>query len=222
MTSNNAVFIRWQREWDFSSHTQFTTESCDSLVVISVIQPKALISVHWLNVLDKIKSLAIMIKHPPTLDYNQPKWDIFDSCYLLYLGSITDSAGGCLKNTHTRIAAAAAAMFQALLWPLWGHCDIKLATKLQIYTTTVITTLLFGHETQALRKAELKIRLMISVLLVPVSCSISTGRTRSEDIWSRMQQLPRSAQLSLSGHITKNWRWTNSEARIPKNTATRH
>lgn len=124
---------------------------------------------------NKTKCLTTTIKQTPALDYNQlsPRWDIELITAVEYLGSVTDNAGGCSKYVAVHIATDAA-KFWALLLPLWGCHDIKVAMKLQIYRTIVKQALFHGSDTWALKKAE------EHQTDVSVSCFISTVRTRSE------------------------------------------
>lgn len=67
-------------------------------------------------------------------------------------------------------------MFQALWWPPWRHHDIKFATKVRIYRTTVTSVLSYSSETGVLRMAE-EHQMVFDIFL---SCFMLNGRTRSE------------------------------------------
>lgn len=96
---------------------------------------------------DKTKSLAITIKQPPVPDYNQLSitlsgWDIEQMATVKHFSSAIDHTRGCMKVDACRgcmkghLCSSSFCLVLVLQQPLGGHCDIRLARKLQLYRTS--------------------------------------------------------------------------------------
>ena len=70
----------------------------------------------------------------------------------IYLGSEVNSSGYCLSDVRRRIGIASSVMSQ--LDRTWKQARLSLATKLRIYQSCVMSTLLYGSECWCLLKKE--------------------------------------------------------------------
>ncbi len=71
-----------------------------------------------------------------------------------YLGSIQSSSSNSRPEYIRRIGLAASAMKR--LYCIWNHSNLSIATKLRIYSTCVLSILLYGAETWTLTQADWK------------------------------------------------------------------
>jgi hypothetical protein len=69
-----------------------------------------------------------------------------------YLGSILDTSGRCRPDMLCRIGLAASHMNS--LARVWSQRKLSLATKLRIYNSCIVSTLLYGSETWTLLAAD--------------------------------------------------------------------
>ena len=77
--------------------------------------------------------------------------DLEDVKSFTYLGSIITESGGTEEDVKCRIRKARLA-FNTLI-PVWNASSISTKTKLRIFTTNVIATLLYGSETSKVTQA---------------------------------------------------------------------
>jgi len=77
--------------------------------------------------------------------------DLEDFKSFTYLGSIITESGGTEEDVKSRIGKARLAF--NTLRPVWNASPISTKTKLRIFTTNVIATLLYGSETWKVTQA---------------------------------------------------------------------
>ncbi|XP_063594887.1 uncharacterized protein LOC134771856 [Penaeus indicus] len=104
-----------------------------------------------------------------------------------YLGSVVDNDGSLDKKINSRICKASQALGPLKIHILSQH-SIKLSTKLQIYITIVLTSLLYGCETWTLYRHHLKLLEKIHIKGLKSILGIR-GRTESQTISKSLSQL---------------------------------
>jgi len=87
------------------------------------------------------------ITRPFTIQ-NEPIKDVSN---FTYLGSITSTSGGTEKDFRSRIGKARHIF--TTLKPIWNNKNMCLPTKLKLFNSNVIATLLYGSETWRHTKA---------------------------------------------------------------------
>ena len=133
----------------------------------------------------------------------------------VYLGSKISKQIAASDEVTSRIGKAAAA-FGKLRRPLWSRKEISVKTKLRVYKTVVVPTLLYGCESWTLLATDIsrleafQSRCLRNIL--GLSC-----RTRTVDVYAKCSDMLnikdqiKSARLRWMGHVSR-----MTECRLPK------
>ena len=151
---------------------------------------------------------------PPTILIEGKKLKAVE--HFKYLGSLISNDASVDAEITARIAKATAA-FGRLTKRLWKNRDIRLNTKISVYRSVVLTSLLFGCETWTLKKIHLA-RLekfhqttLRKIAKIKWFHKVTNYEVLSRGKINRKQSMIEGAQLRWIGHVTR-----MSNDRIPK------
>ena len=113
--------------------------------------------------------------------------DLEDVKSFTYLGSIITESGGTEEDVKSRIGKARLAF--NTLRPVWNASSISTKTKLRIFTTNVIATLLYGSETWKVTYAlSNKLQSFVNKSLRKILRIHWPEKISNKELWSRTGQ----------------------------------
>ena len=118
-----------------------------------------------------------------------------------YLGSIISKIGNTCADIKERISKTRHAFM--LLRPVWHTTSVSLKTKLSIFSSNVISVLLYGSETWRLTAMLInKIQVFVYKCLRGILSIRWPEKIRNEDLWQQTGQEPIEAEIKK-----RSWRW---------------
>jgi Reverse transcriptase (RNA-dependent DNA polymerase)/Endonuclease/Exonuclease/phosphatase family len=138
--------------------------------------------------------------------------EVEDFCYL---GSVIANNGSCDKEIRVRLGKANATFGR--LNTVWRDKGLSISTKTRLYRALVLTTLLYGAETWAMTKANLKKleaahhRWMRKILGVTWKDKIKNEDIRKRTLMEKLEDILKKTRMRWLGHIHR-----SNEERIVK------
>ena len=133
-----------------------------------------------------------------------------------YLGSCTNSSATLDNELSLRIAKASSA-FGRLRHRLWKDRGIKLQTKISVYLSIIIPTLLYASETWTLYRKHINLldafhmRCLRSILGVSLKDKLTNNEILSKCSCTGIESMLMKSQLRWLGHVVR-----MDDERIPK------
>jgi len=144
------------------------------------------------------------ITRPFTIQ-NEPKEDVSN---FNYLGSITSISGGTEEDIRSRIGKARHVF--TTLRPIWKNKNIRLPTKLKLFNSNVISTLLYESDIWRHTKAlDEKLKVFVNTWLRQILQIRWPETISNQDLWRTTRQVPiteniKKRKLRWIGHTLRN------------------
>ena len=141
--------------------------------------------------------------------------DLEDVKSFTYLGSIITESGGTEEDVKCRIGKARLAF--NTLRPVWNASSISTKTKLRIFTTNVIATLLYGSETLKVTQAlSNKLQSFVNKCLRKILRIHWPEKISNKVLWSRARQEHIPTVIAR-----RKWAWIGHMLRKPATDTTK-
>ena len=161
------------------------------------------------------KTKSMRINNAITRSFTIQNEPIEDVSTFTYLGSITSISGGTEEDIRSRIGKARHVF--TTLRPIWKNKNIRLPTKLKLFNSNVISTLLYGSETWIHTKAlDEKLKVFVNTCLRQILQIRWPETISNQDLWRTTRQVPITETIKK-----RKWRWIGYTLRKDPNSIVR-